>query len=342
MRWKQQLLFLKITRRVKTRGKELLMKTKTRAQYVQSNVNKHTFVTLKLAKSNMSEQEPMMGCSHYKRKCQIEAPCCKDFYWCRFCHNEAPKRCKVDEMDRHAVKRIKCMLCQHEQIPKQTCEQCNEQLAKYFCGVCNLFVDSATDVKIYHCNECGICRVGKREDYEHCPNCDMCVGKGHECKKSHFRNNCPVCLEDLFTSRESSVPLPCSHVVHAKCQKEMLKNRLYKCPVCSKAIVELDNELMDEEIRNTQMPEEYRNLRVKILCNECSAKTTVPFHIFGLKCGDCGSYNTVRTMGAMERDPNAPPPGDVPVEDEGSWEDVSEEQSDDDEEITETNDNPEN
>jgi hypothetical protein len=48
-------------------------------------------------------------------------------------------------------------------------------------------------------------------------------------------------------------------------------------------------------------------------------------------------------MGAMERDPNAPPPtGDVPAEDEGSWEDISEEQSEDDEEETETNDDPEN
>jgi RING finger/CHY zinc finger protein 1 len=47
---------------------------------------------------------------------------------------------------------------------------------------------------------------------------------------------------------------------------------------------ELDS-LIDEEVR-------YRDMKVHILCNECQAKEQVPFHIFGLKCPKCGSYNT--------------------------------------------------
>lgn len=50
--------------------------------------------------------------------------------------------------------------------------------------------------------------------------------------------------------------------------------------------------LIDQEVRNTPMPEDYRDLKVHILCNECQAKEQVPFHIFGLKCPKCGTYNT--------------------------------------------------
>jgi hypothetical protein len=30
-----------------------------------------------------------LGCVHYKKKCKVKAPCCAEFYVCRFCHNEA-------------------------------------------------------------------------------------------------------------------------------------------------------------------------------------------------------------------------------------------------------------
>ena len=29
------------------------------------------------------------GCSHYRRRCLIVAPCCDEVFWCRHCHNEA-------------------------------------------------------------------------------------------------------------------------------------------------------------------------------------------------------------------------------------------------------------
>lgn len=28
-------------------------------------------------------------CSHYRRRCQIRAPCCDEIFDCRHCHNEA-------------------------------------------------------------------------------------------------------------------------------------------------------------------------------------------------------------------------------------------------------------
>ncbi|CAA3025632.1 E3 ubiquitin- ligase MIEL1-like [Olea europaea subsp. europaea] len=29
------------------------------------------------------------GCSHYRRRCKIIAPCCNEIFDCRHCHNDA-------------------------------------------------------------------------------------------------------------------------------------------------------------------------------------------------------------------------------------------------------------
>jgi len=52
---------------------------------------------------------------------------------------------------------------------------------------------------------------------------------------------------------------------------------------------------LDEEIANTPMPEEYRNILVWILCKDCHQVSETPFHVIGLRCAMCGSYNTCRT-----------------------------------------------
>lgn len=40
------------------------------------------------------------------------------------------------------------------------------------------------------------------------------------------------------------------------------------------------------------MPREYADLYREILCRDCNKTTTTLFHIVGMKCGECGSYNT--------------------------------------------------
>lgn len=34
--------------------------------------------------------------------------------------------------------------------------------------------------------------------------------------------------------------------------------------------------------------------KCKVKCRDCHKETAAVFHIIGLKCGGCGSYNTVR------------------------------------------------
>nr|2ECM_A Chain A, RING finger and CHY zinc finger domain-containing protein 1 [Mus musculus] len=45
-------------------------------------------------------------------------------------------------------------------------------------------------------------------------------------------SGCPICLEDIHTSRVVAHVLPCGHLLHRTCYEEMLKEG-YRCPLCS-------------------------------------------------------------------------------------------------------------
>lgn len=49
---------------------------------------------------------------------------------------------------------------------------------------------------------------------------------------------------------------------------------------------------MDQEIESTPMPDEYKDLEITVLCNDCNTKSKVKFHVVGAKCLQCRSYNT--------------------------------------------------
>jgi len=68
------------------------------------------------------------------------------------------------------------------------------------------------------------------------------------------------------------------------------------CPICRKSIVDPKQieSYMDFEVANTPMPEEYKDIKINIICNDCHAKSVVPFNIVGSKCQTCRSYNTSR------------------------------------------------
>lgn len=52
---------------------------------------------------------------------------------------------------------------------------------------------------------------------------------------------------------------------------------------------------MDDEIRAVVMPDELKDKKVWVLCRDCHQKSETPFHVLGLKCCHCGSYNTCQT-----------------------------------------------
>ncbi|XP_069313482.1 RING finger and CHY zinc finger domain-containing protein 1 isoform X3 [Eulemur rufifrons] len=182
---------------------------------------------------------------------------------------------------------------------QQSCEECSTLFGEYYCNICHLF---DKDKKQYHCENCGICRIGPKEDFFHCLKCNLCLAMNlqgrHKCIENVSRQNCPICLEDIHTSRVVAHVLPCGHLLHRTCYEEMLKKG-YRCPLCMHSALDMTRywRQLDDEVAQTPMPSEYQNVTVDIHCNDCNRRSTVQFHILGMKCKICDSYNTAQAGG---------------------------------------------
>ncbi|XP_028107966.1 probable E3 ubiquitin-protein ligase RZFP34 isoform X2 [Camellia sinensis] len=201
------------------------------------------------------------------------------------------------DIPRHRVQQVICSLCDTEQEVQQFCINCGVCMGRYFCETCKLF-DDDTSKKQYHCNGCGICRIGGRENFFHCNKCRCCYSvllkNSHPCVEGAMHNDCPVCFEYLFESRNDVTVMPCGHTIHESCLKDMHEHYRYACPICSKSVCDMSKvwEKFDMEIAATPMPKPYQNKMVRILCNDCGTKSEVQFHIVAQKCPNCKSYNT--------------------------------------------------
>lgn len=114
------------------------------------------------------ETSPQLGCEHYKRNVRIQCADCNKWYTCRLCHDAVEDHTLPRRLTRHML----CMLCGHPQKASDTCVKCGESAAQYYCNICKLWSDDVNK-PIYHCDECGICRVGHGldKDFFHCKVC---------------------------------------------------------------------------------------------------------------------------------------------------------------------------
>ncbi|ESO87512.1 hypothetical protein LOTGIDRAFT_194257 [Lottia gigantea] len=235
------------------------------------------------------------GCTHYKRKCILITPCCDKEYTCRVCHDDNENH----ELNRRSVEKLKCMKCNTIQKVSRTCTNCDIEFSKYCCNICNLYDDDISK-KQFHCEFCGLCRLGGRENFFHCKKCDLCLAtslKGnHKCVEKVSHDVCAICRDDLHTSRLKLHVPDCGHLIHYDCYYNLLKSNNYACPTCNESLVDMGDvwKHLDEDLANTEMPEEYKNVILDILCRDCHKTSKAKFHVVGLKCGECGSYNTCR------------------------------------------------
>lgn len=130
--------------------------------------------------------EATLGCQHYQRNVKLQCYTCKKWYTCRFCHDEAEDH----HLIRRDTKNMLCMLCGHAQPAAQLCRTCGEQTAQYYCSICKLW-DNDGKKSIYHCNDCGICRIGLGlgKDFFHC--------KVSQIRRSHISRLVSVILMKL-------------------------------------------------------------------------------------------------------------------------------------------------
>lgn len=266
-------------------------------QINSENIEFITETTTSGSENLFNKPQLLYGCEHYLLRCKIVSPCCKEIFSCRFCHDEIHFDKNSDpktrhKLDRFNIKEIMCTNCEKIQPVSQFCLNCNICFGLYFCNKCNLFDD--VDKGQFHCDKCGFCRIGGDENFKHCDKCSICINKNtnnHKCIEIKD-SLCSVCMADLFTSTELIIQMECSHYIHRKCYYELLDNT-YKCPLCSKSIINTDKlvEMIDIEIEQTPMPPDL-DFNISILCNDCSTTTEVKFHVVGHKCPNCKGYNT--------------------------------------------------
>lgn len=238
----------------------------------------------------------VFGCTHYQRNCKIECPTCRQWFVCRFCHDAS---INTHKLVRSNVTHILCMFCGTPQEPDSNdCVNCDQELAQYFCRKCVLYDNDPTK-DIYHCDKCGICRLGLGlgMDYFHCDTCNICLlvelKSKHKCVANNTHSNCPICNEYMFTLVKKVVFMRCGHLIHQECYDDMV-NHSYKCPICKKTVANVEPQfrILDLEIANQPLPAPYNQWRCIVSCNDCNGKSNVPYHVLGLRCNYCRSYNT--------------------------------------------------
>ena len=112
-----------------------------------------------------------------------------------------------------------------------------------------------------------------------------------------YKNSCPVCREDMFSSRPPPQELPCGHAIHSHCYRNLatFDNR---CPICKKTVVSRSS-MMEawtaraRDIELQPMPLDLARV-VNIVCNDCETKSSnCHWHFLGVQCPNCRSFNTV-------------------------------------------------
>lgn len=202
-------------------------------------------------------------------------------------------------IDRFAIKEIICRQCFTRQSSKTNeCIRCGLEFGKYHCEVCNLWMSD--EDQPYHCKDCGFCRVGGRQNFKHCFTCGMCIDinafNDHNCKVGKYMSNCPVCQEDLFSSRSASHEMPCGHSIHWHCFQE-LANHDSRCPICKKTAESAERmastwAAIARDIAMQPLPPEWAKV-VNITCNDCEERDFGRrWHFLGVQCNRCNSFNT--------------------------------------------------
>lgn len=255
-------------------------------------------VMLSQYKENIIEEniESNIECKHYQRNCLILAECCQKLYPCRICHDENEDH----KINRYLTKKMKCKLCNEIQNVSNECLKCNEKMGDYYCDICHFWIKSEEEMNIFHCNDCNMCRMGKREDFIHCYRCNGCINanmyENHGCNIDGMKSSCPICQEDIHSSRRSIYIIKkCSHVLHLDCAVDYLNSNKYQCPICKITMIEEPAQIWESikyMVETQPMPDKYKNYKCVIHCNDCLKDTTTDFHFLAMQCNECESWNT--------------------------------------------------
>jgi RING finger/CHY zinc finger protein 1 len=235
-----------------------------------SIVEKNKRIQRLMCSSHETKSNLNKSCTHYPKKCaRFQFSCCGIIDPCRRCHLERGTCSDV------RVEKIQCNEC--DEIADlnlldfklsdsaKKCKKCGLEFGKFFCKICFIW----TDNEITHCEKCGHCLKGKKEDMFHCDNCDVCFPTknrdSHSCSLSiSYRGaTCAICLEKLYGSQKPYFALQCKHFVHSHCVSEYTENGKYNCPLCKKSIMDMKAQwdFLCTQIEKNPVPSDFLLLR---------------------------------------------------------------------------------
>ncbi len=155
-------------------------------------------------------QEPrFLGCEHYRRNVKMQCFTCQRWYTCRLCHDDAEDHI----LPRKQTENMLCMFCGHAQKPGDICVKCGESAARYYCNICKLWNDDPGK-SIYHCNDCGICRVGEGlgKDFIHCKVRRLCTSNAFP-SQANWPRNADLALQSRWKNLTNAEKAPWTRTV---------------------------------------------------------------------------------------------------------------------------------
>jgi len=177
-----------------------------------------------------------VSCSHYRRYCNIWAPCCRKIVCCHRGHDES-RSCSVSlTTNRSSITTIICMSCKRRQTitdASKTCRYCSQVFGQYFCRICRMWDKGPA----FHCSRCGHCINNPRQETYHCTVCNMCypiTSRDHRCA---IFDKCASCRQPLRGSHQRSYATPCGHTMHERCYRDILaRSNICPFPGCRKPL----------------------------------------------------------------------------------------------------------
>lgn len=97
-------------------------------------------------------------------------------------HISRPVQCVLMQVYGHKLPRnrlrlVTCDACGSTQpiTAASSCLHCDTHFAAYYCRKCGIANNDIPRQGYFHCDECGICRVGHEDKYFHCSICNCCL-----------------------------------------------------------------------------------------------------------------------------------------------------------------------
>jgi hypothetical protein len=203
----------------------------------------------------------------------------------------------------HHLNKILSILCLFVWEYRNNCINCHTQFGEYhYEEQCNLWM--SIDENLYHCSDCGFCRIAGDDAFVYCHDCAMCVYASqferHDCKKGKYKSNCLICQECMFDSRKKThETLPCcGHAIHhcLDCFLQLTKHDL-RYPLCKKTTESQKKNDTHMEVDGNEycfnpIPCEMAK-GVDIYCNACEMphQSNRLWHPDGIQCQSCFSFN---------------------------------------------------